>query len=553
MNCAIIIKDAKFFGHITQTILSGQYVVYNGKYYEVHEISPDYGIVLRRASDLYSSRRYYRQLRTYHMGKVEQSEMVSSRNVAGMKLMTGCCDFSVDTDGYLDMQDLHDCRTARHVDLREDPKAGSYRRSYHNKRILTVKLPDMDEDMRYTLGLLFSELFRSLYPAGWAYLAVLAKKPEDLEETYSLLTYDLEEENSTENLYIVEDSELDLGLLDSVIRNMPRMMEILEDYLSWHLEKLGEEAAEEEKEQTEGESEEAKKDPYRKEHYFLFGGEKVSCHLKLLEVRDYLKRCGSRKNPLTRARKQELIDAREFDLQAVNTCDFCGLPLSEVSYERLNDGRIRCSDCASSAVETTGEFQEIFLRCLKMMEILYGIKIHAPIQLHVTNAEEVAKQTGIVYKPGTKFAVRAVGYAQMKNGICRIVVENGSPRLAAIETMVHELTHIWQYLNWKDREKAWNLKMEKKAYTAAARDILYEGMTIWVSIQYLYQVGESSYAAGLEQIQMARDDARGAGFRLYAAQYPLVKDMTALRKTPFTEYIPVDLEKVKSEAHRLLG
>ena len=37
MNCAIIIKDAKFFGHITQTILSGQYVVYNGKYYEVHE------------------------------------------------------------------------------------------------------------------------------------------------------------------------------------------------------------------------------------------------------------------------------------------------------------------------------------------------------------------------------------------------------------------------------------------------------------------------------------------------------------------------------------
>ena len=58
---------------------------------------------------------------------------------------------------------------------------------------------------------------------------------------------------------------------------------------------------------------------------------------------------------------------------------------------------------------------------------------------------------------------------------------------------------------------------------------------------------------GLEQIQMARDDARGAGFRLYAAQYPLVKDMTALRKTPFTEYIPVDLEKVKSEAHRLLG
>ena len=46
--------DAKMFGHVTQTILPGQFVTYDGKYYEVKMISPANGIILRRASDLYT-------------------------------------------------------------------------------------------------------------------------------------------------------------------------------------------------------------------------------------------------------------------------------------------------------------------------------------------------------------------------------------------------------------------------------------------------------------------------------------------------------------------
>ena len=34
---------------------------------------------------------------------------------------------------------------------------------------------------------------------------------------------------------------------------------------------------------------------------------------------------------------------------------------------------------------------------------------------------------------------RITGFAQKKNGMYQIVIENGSPRLAAIETMVSEL------------------------------------------------------------------------------------------------------------------
>lgn len=61
-------------------------------------------------------------------------------------------------------------------------------------------------------------------------------KPEGLEKELSALSYDFDGDAEKDALYIIEDSELDLGLLDSVIRNLPRMLEILEDFLSWHFE-----------------------------------------------------------------------------------------------------------------------------------------------------------------------------------------------------------------------------------------------------------------------------------------------------------------------------
>lgn len=527
--------DAKFFGHITQTILPGQFVVYDGKYYEVHEISPDHGIVLRRASDLYSGRRYYRQLRTYHLPGPAEDTVLSSRTAMGMRLVICRCSFSVDTDGYLDMQDLHDRKTAKIVDLREDPQREDHRRSYRNKRLLRIEIPDMDEETRYTQGFLFSELFRTMFPVGWQYLAVLAKKPEGLEKELSALSYDFDGDAEKDALYIIEDSELDLGLLDSVIRNLPRMLEILEDFLSWHFEKL------------DGSEE------YAKKQFFLFGGETVSAHLKLESVRDFLMECGYGKNPLTKARKREEFNAGSYDLSSVKTCDFCGLPVTDVSYECLDDGRIRCNDCASSAVETVDEFQEIFQRSLCIMEILFGMKLHAPVQVRVTDAEEIAKRSSAVFKPGTKQTSRITGFAQKKNGMYQIVIENGSPRLAAIETMVSELTYVWQFKNWKDKEVLKAVRMKKRKDTAAARDMIYEGMAVWASIQYLYQMGETYYASRLEQMNLLREDVRGAGFRLYAEKYPLVKDMTAIRNTPFASFPPVDPEAIKSEVEKLSG
>ena len=70
----------------------------------------------------------------------------------------------VDTTGYLEMSDSHNLRTANLIDYSGDPSVPNYSRRYHNKSVLRIKLPDADEKIRFTLCLLVSEVFRTVFP-----------------------------------------------------------------------------------------------------------------------------------------------------------------------------------------------------------------------------------------------------------------------------------------------------------------------------------------------------------------------------------------------------
>lgn len=163
----------------------------------------------------------------------------------------------------------------------------------------------------------------------------------------------------------------------------------------------------------------------------------------------------------------------------------------------------------------------------------------------------MAKCAGAVFRPSKDVAARVLGFAQKKNGKYNLVIENGSPRRAAIDTTVHELTHIWQYLNWNDNDVLRIYKMGNRACTQRARAIVYEGMAMWASIQYLYQIGETFYAAEQEALAESRQDVYGVGFRLYRERYPFVKDSSILKYTPFS-YFPTLEPSAVIEAARLM-
>ena len=695
--------DAKMFGHVTQTILPGQFVTYDGKYYEVKMISSASGIILRRASDLYAGRRYYRQIRTYTFEPCKNDSMTFARTVMDIGITVVKRDFSVTTTGYLDMDDNHDLRKAKTVSFENDPNVHNYDRHYRNKDVLEVHLPDTDDKIRFTLCLLLSEIFRSVFPNAWQYLAVLSKRPDDIEGMLNHTVYTLEGDVVDDVLYFIEDSDIDLGLLDGIQRNLPQLLELVADFLDWHFEKMREPESKDpvpgkvtlpqdekrrsrflqmadrirklfmggrEKEEErvripspqempeeakspqsrpmepvpaaepqekpdyaldddeastaetpaailpqEGEStgndftlereelsdttaqpelpqeaeqderktppavhpedeldntEEAdadlvhidgtdifenegmpddniwledafaaagitpiKKSRYQRECYLKFGFEEIDGRLRIEDVRRYLRVRGCCGSALTKARKRTVADKQLLDVEAANHCDFCGVPLSGVSYDKLNDGRIRCNDCSSSSITTLEDFRDLFYRVLDMMNGFYNVQYHVPIQVKMADARTVARGAGRVFRPSTGVAPRVLGYAQRKGGKYSLLIENGSPRLAAVDTMVHEMTHIWQYLNWNDRE------IQRIYGNGRNRELVYEGMATWAAIQFLYQMGETFYAEQQEVLLALRDDVYGDGFRLYREKYPFVKNLALLKYSPFSQFPPL--------------
>ncbi len=637
--------DAKLFGHVTQMILPGQFVTYDGKYYVARHVSPQSGVVLRRASDLYDGRKYYRQIREYDFDCPEQDEILALRTVTGVETAFIRMSFCVNTTGYLELADNHDLANAKVVDLSDDPSVGKYQRRYCRKTVMRIRLPDADESVCYTICMLLSEVFRSVFPDGYPYLAVTTKTPADIDGTLRHIVYSVTGHAEDGCIYIIEDSELDLGLLEAVERYFPKLMEIVTDYLAWHFEKMSEtepvgtaptpitiepqpkkkkkkgflgriaqgiarifggkkkddapeeempvgESAQEapgegitiEKETdnppadvvpafdeealragngaltiesedgdeqpvTESEDEPApspEKTRYQRECFLLFGAEDMDPRLHLEDTLSYLQSAGWAEHSLTKARNRDAVVMSDLDLTVVNHCDFCSVPLNGVSYDVLNDGRVRCNDCSTSAISTIDDFKDLFYQSLEMMEAFYGVKFHVPIRVEMADARKVAAGAGTVFKPSTEFAGRVLGFAQRKGGKYSLLIENGSPRLASIDTMVHELTHLWQYLNWNDKQVVKIYRMGRRECTAIARDIVYEGMAMWASVQYLYQIGETYYAAQQEALAEARTDVYGIGFRLYREQYPLVKDSSLIRYSPFTAFPTIDPEQVKA-------
>lgn len=703
--------DSKLFGHVTQNVLPGQFVTYDGKYYIVKYVAPYCGVVLRRASDLYDGRKYYRQIRKYTFVSNDNENIQSIKSVMDIEIAFLQKDFNVETTGYLEMNRLHDLKMARIVDFQKDPTIDNYKRQYRNKTVLRIKLPESNDKIRFTICMLISEVFRTVFPDGWQYLAVVTKRPKDIEGVLNYMVYPIDGIDEEDYIYIIEDSDIDLGLLETIERNLMRIMEIVADFLEWHFEKMREPAkkdplplsvtaakAEEQKKrsffvkmaerirrlfggkkeevkiddndqpstteedinsentkeipeetsedfvletQDEGKKEELEqietditeidsefdlsekeefdvnlneeikekdeddsslsvpivvqpeddsiqndneenpdivnidgtdifendgmpmdnelledqfraigilpiiKSRYQQDCFLKFGYEEIDSRLEIEELHKYLRLRGWCNNSLTKARKREILTRTDLDIDSVNCCDFCGLPLTGVSYDMLNDGRTRCNDCSANAIATVEEFKTLFYQILEMMQAFYGIKYQVPIRIAMADARTVAKGAGAVFTPSSDFASRVLGFAQKKNGTYSLLIENGSPRLATVDTMVHEMTHIWQYLNWNDSQVINTYKMNDNSCTMIAHDIVYEGMAVWSSIQYLYNIGETYYASQQEALAESRNDIYGMGYRLYAEQYPIIKDSSLIKYSPFKSFPTIDPDKVR--------
>lgn len=630
-------------GHIYQRFLPGQFFTFDGKYYEMMYLTADGQALVRRAADHINGRPNYRQIREYVISGFRPSDKVGSqKNISGMKVSREFADITVNTPGYYSMKRYNDFVSANVVLFGEENGIPS--RSYRNKEILCIELPDfngqLNDNIRYTVAVLFNEVFKTIFAENQAYISAVTDDsfvPED--EQTKPLTYAVKGDNceiKNNCVYIIEDSQLDLGLIDTVERNLQRIFSIVYDYLTWNNETLnaslnpepdpappiifsdedpektdpdgekdglfakirkgvrkiidkikgifkkkpqkGEEEPEPkpegddedngmspdpvvpESDETDGENSEVelepkdmpasdepeepvgeekeespipdfKRKPYHERYYLLFGGEGEIAHIDPNGTLAYLGGMGLSNNPLKQAREgkkiAEYVQATfKPDKPDARYCDFCGAEIYGVEYETLADGRDRCLNCGRTAIKTEEEFRKIFEDVKRNMESFFGIKINAGIKVKMVNSRALHKKLGATFVPTSDYDGRILGVAIRDRNGFTIMVENGSPRIASMLTMAHELTHIWQYINWNERAiiRKYGRKMNLE---------IYEGMAKWAEIQYAYLINEPAVAKREEIITSARTDEYGRGFLRYRANYPFSLGTVITKPTPF--------------------
>ena len=226
-------------GHVYQKYLPGQFFTLNGKYYEMVSTTTNNRILVRRASEHIGGRLAYRQVRNYTIHHLENSSSMGElKSVNNIDIHYQWADFSVETPGYWKLLAYNDFDNGDLVKLNGVPV-----REYHHKQILKFdfsKLGDVFTDsVRMTLTNLLNEVFVTLFADNQPFISAVTPGSYDAPLTYSL-AMDEPVENADKCIYIVEDSQLDIGLLVAVERNVSRIFQIISDYLSWNEEQIQE-------------------------------------------------------------------------------------------------------------------------------------------------------------------------------------------------------------------------------------------------------------------------------------------------------------------------
>lgn len=555
--------DSAMYGHVYQKYLPGMLLTIDGKYYQVISMTKNSGIILRRASDHITGRRYYRTLRKYNLNCCESgSSAAAKRTYDNITLEYVEANVTVDTLGYLEMTEYCDIKNAKRVEL-----SNIDQREYRAKECLKIRMEGSTPEVRATIATLLNELFVTTFPEAHQYITATTK----LESGKVIDGYMPALEGVDDDcIYIIEDSLIDLGLLINVERYFVRFLEIICDVLDWHAEKIKNEESKapadtkenkksanrstrinadmtangnliDKNETPEDEVEvedieyinegnddnpgapDDEKLSYAKSHFLLYGDKEVPKIFDLEKTEDYLKaKFGN--NYLKQARESRKPKKQKYYNyvfeEGKHYCDFCGREI-EGEPNVLPDGRESCPECSSTAVLKAKDFKKLYKKTRKEIESIFGIKIKSRLSIKVWDAHQIAAAFNETFTPTPKCDWRYLGFAIRNTNPAVIALESGAPELEIAKTLIHEMTHVWQYENIKD---IFEPVKDKNAV---------EGMAVWAEVQYLVSKGLKERAEEYATARSYESSEYGIGFLMYRDKFPIQDKPEVHSGTPF--------------------
>jgi len=398
--------------------------------------------------------------------------------------------------------------------------------------------PDSEGDQKKKKGIFarIRDWFKKLFGKKKQAVPEAAASPEETseetpEETPEEASEDLPEESPEESSEASSEEAPEASPADdSAVRPDDNAAEVYVSHADEEAPQAGGTTLEFEPEQVVSGELSIGRKPYHERYYLRYGGCAGAEQLDIPGVIALLKELRYDQNFLRAAREgknlaEQIADGSNCMDAGEHVCDFCGRTITGAEFERLKDGRERCTECGKTAVRNLKEFENMYHTIVRDLKRFYGVSIDVPVRIKMVNAKKLHKALGKTFIPTGGFDGRTLGVAIQNGDGYFILMENGAPRLMSMMTMIHEMTHIWQYTHWNGSEirgRYGDLELE-----------VYEGMAKWVEVQYAYLLRETSYAMLHELSTAARDDAYGRGFVKYRKKYPLRKSAAEDGRTPF--------------------
>ncbi len=391
-------------------------------------------------------------------------------------------------------------------------------RAYRYGRLLTIELSGQDKDVSanaakiaFTLATLLNETFLTLFPETHRFLHASTSLPDNFFSNKDLArlfpTLSVREEAVADRpptqsspapvirLVLVEDSQVDLGLVQCLFDDWQYVFLVLLDYLTWLLEEEGPPT-----------SEGWRLADLDKQRFLKYGFDTFPEEFDLAGTLHLLRQLEpfEATTPCCQHRRDFYAKGGAAQGACSSTeahrCDFCGRPLSASELERLQDGRERCPACKASAIDTVAVLTRVFEEGRDFLVRFLGVSLRRNLQVAFIDAHTLHRAAGSSFLPTHEHDPRTVGLALKEGDVFTIIIENGQPYHLTLATIVHELTHIWQFDN---------LNIEQ--LTQEHDGLLVEGLAVWAELTCLAQ---KNLAPEYRQQYLERDDNYGQGYRL---------------------------------------
>lgn len=506
-NTEFAIMEYDFF---FQNYIPGQrHVIYN-RYYTIESFSEaDLRCVINNTEN--TENVIYKQNKTIEVYSLQEISIyggIENERIE-VKLLEG--DFKVETNGYFAFRKGIDFKNNQYFDYVKVSKEQVPERAYVCGRALQLNLfknsslqKETELCIVKTIQALIHEIIPTLFPQVHNYVLVSSAAKfgnKQLSEYFSSHTFNSETADER-LLYIFEDCNQDVGVAEALTKpeNIDLLFELMVDYLRWSQKKR--------KIKNFGEILGADTDFYKAEKlntdFLKYGFPEHSNDFCVESTLTFL---------LEKFGKNEKIVPNNVSyftkILADSVCDFCGNKINTPDYTIYPDGREQCSNCESVAVKSQSELQTLFDEVkVDYFDNFRKLKLPEAIKLTLVDTKFISEHLGGEYIPTNKFDTRSIGFASKLGNDYSIYIEDGFDAEKVRLTLVHELTHIFQY---------YNLNYEKM--TKISGDLHIEGHTTWAEIDYLQSKNKLAERAALEKEYLSRDDKYGQGLKLILDNY----------------------------------